>query len=301
MDESNNDFVLKEDSVLSELLHANMWWLKELGTALLILVVGLVLIKIIMRFVSRLTEKSPLDLIVTGYLHTCVRTLLYVLLLIIVLGTLGVSVVSLVAVLSAAFAAVALALKDSLSNLASGILIIANKPFEQGDFIESGSLSGVVDEIHLFNCRLHTLDNKYIMVPNNTLLAGAIVNFSTAEQRRVDVTVQIGYETDLPQVKAVLLGLAAEKPEILAEPEPFVGVCGHGDSAIELIFRVWCKNEDYWTVKVLYQEDENNIIGQYIIILWRKFCCVFGEKILIFLIRSLMCICLRRFNRCFMI
>ncbi len=255
MDGSNNDFVLKEESVLSELLHANMWWLKELGTALLILVVGLVLIKIIMRFVNRLTEKSPLDSIVTGYLHTCVRTLLYVLLLIIVLGTLGVSVVSLVAVLSAAFAAVALALKDSLSNLASGILIIANKPFEQGDFIESGSLSGVVDEIHLFNCRLHTLDNKYIMVPNNTLLAGAIVNFSTAEQRRVDVTVQIGYETDLTQAKAVLLGLAAEKPEILAEPEPFVGVCGHGDSAIELIFRVWCKNEDYWTVYYYLMEE----------------------------------------------
>ena len=127
MDESNNDFVLKEDSVLSELLHANMWWLEELGTALLILVVGLVLIKIIMRFVSRLTEKSPLDLIVTGYLHTCVRTLLYVLLLIIVLGTLGVSVVSLVAVLSAAFAAVALALKDSLSNLASGIFLFADR------------------------------------------------------------------------------------------------------------------------------------------------------------------------------
>lgn len=258
-----------EENILINFLYRNMWWIKELGTALLILAVGWVLIKIIMRFVSKLTAKSPLDSIVTGYLHTCVRTLLYVLLLIIVLGTLGVSVVSLVAVLSAAFAAVALALKDSLSNLASGILIIANKPFEQGDFIESGSLSGVVDEIHLFNCRLHTLDNKYIMVPNNTLLAGAIVNFSAAEQRRVDIIVQVGYETDLAQVKAVLLGMAAEKPEIAAVPEPFVAVSAHGEAAIELIFRVWCKNEDYWAVyyylmeEILLRFRQENIVIPY--------------------------------------
>lgn len=244
-----------EYETFKNLLEANMWWIKELGAALLILVVGWMLIKIIMRFVVKLTAKSPLDSIVTGYLHTCVRTLLYVLLLIIVLGTLGVSVVSLVAVLSAAFAAVALALKDSLSNLASGILIIANKPFEQGDYIESSSITGVVDEIHLFNCRLHTLDNKYIMVPNNTLLAGAIVNYSTADQRRVDIPVQVAYDTNLAQAKATLLDIAAKKPEILADPAPFVGVNAHGDSAIELIFRVWCKNADYWTVYYYLMEE----------------------------------------------
>jgi len=243
------------DNQLLDLLYRNMWWIKEIAAALLILGVGWLLIKVIMRFVGRLTAKSPLDSIVVGYLHTCLRTLLYILLLIIVLGTLGVSVVSLVAVISAAFAAVALALKDSLSNLASGLLIIANKPFEQGDFIESGSFTGVVDEIHLFNCRLHTLDNKYIMVPNNSLLAGAIVNYSTAEQRRVDVTVQVGYESDLAQVRNVLLQMAADKPEILAEPEPFVAVNAHGEAAVELIFRVWCKNADYWTVYYYLMEE----------------------------------------------
>ena len=111
--------------------------------AFLILCVGWVLIKVVMRFAAKLMAKSTLDSIVVGYFSTCLRTLLYILLLIVVLGTMGVSVVSLVAVLSAAFAAVALALKDSLSNLASGLLIIANKPFEQGDYIENASLSGV--------------------------------------------------------------------------------------------------------------------------------------------------------------
>ncbi len=239
----------------NDLLAANMWWIKEIGAALLISAVGWVLIKIIMRFVVRLTAKSPLDSIITGYLHTCVRTLLYILLLIIVLGTLGVSVVSLVAVLSAAFAAVALALKDSLSNLASGMLIIANKPFERGDYIETSAVTGVVDEIHLFNCRLHTLDNKFIMVPNNTLLAGPIINYSTAEQRRVDITVQVAYDTDLAQAKSILLDIAGNKPEVLAEPAPFVGVNAHGDSAVELTFRVWCKNADYWTVYYYLMEE----------------------------------------------
>lgn len=243
------------DNPLLQMLGNNMWWLEELLAALLILCVGWALIKVIMHFAAKLMAKSTLDSIVVGYLGTCLKTLLYILLLIVVLGTMGVSVVSLVAVLSAAFAAVALALKDSLSNLASGLLIIANKPFEQGDYIENGSLCGVVDEIHLFNCRLHTLDNKYIMVPNNTLLAGAIVNYSTASQRRVDVTVQVGYDTDLPKAKAVLLGIAADRPEILAEPEPFVAVSGHGDSAIEMIFRVWCKTEDYWTIYYYIMEE----------------------------------------------
>jgi small conductance mechanosensitive channel len=246
------------ENPLLQLLGANIWWLKELLAAFLILCVGWVLIKVVMRFAAKLMAKSTLDSIVVGYFSTCLRTLLYILLLIVVLGTMGVSVVSLVAVLSAAFAAVALALKDSLSNLASGLLIIANKPFEQGDYIENASLSGVVDEIHLFNCRLHTLDNKYIMVPNNTLLSGAIVNYSTAEKRRVDVTVQVGYDTDLAQAKAVLLGIVADRPEVLAEPAPFVAVSGHGDAAIEMIFRVWCKTEDYWTVYYYIMEEVIN-------------------------------------------
>jgi small conductance mechanosensitive channel len=224
-------------------------------SAAVILIVGLIAIKLVLSVVNRLGSNSRLEPIVVGYIKTCVKVVLYVILGIVVLSRLGVSVVSLVAVLSAAAAAVALALQNSLSNLAAGILIIVNKPFSKGDFIENSSVAGVVDEIHLLNCRLHTNDNKFVVVPNNNLISGVITNYSYADKRRVDTKVNIGYDDDLDKTKQVLLQIAAENPQILSEPEPFVGVAAHNDSSVELDFRVWCKTGDYWNV-FYYVEEE---------------------------------------------
>lgn len=233
----------------------NYGWLDNFMAAVLIFILGLIGIKLILNFVRRATAKSRLEPIVANYLVICIKALLYVLLLIIVLSKLGVSVVSLVAVLSAAFAAVALALQDSLSNLAAGILIIVNKPFDKGDYIENSSLAGIVDEIHLFNCRLYTNDNKYIVVPNNSLVSSVITNYSYAENRRVDTVIQVAYDTDIAKAKAVLLEIAAKRREILAEPAPIAVISAHGDSAIEITYRVWCKNADYWTVYYYIMEE----------------------------------------------
>lgn len=241
---------------LQNFFTSNDWsLLNSWVAAVCIFIFGLLAIKLILNFVRKAMTKSRLEPIIAGYFVTCVKALLYVLLLIIVLSKLGVSVVSLIAVLSAAFAAVALALQDSLSNLAAGILIIINKPFDKGDYIENASLAGVVDEIHLFNCRLHTNDNKYIVVPNNNLIGGVITNYSYAASRRVDTVVQVAYNTDITKVKAILMEIAAARPEILADPAPFAAVSAHGDSAIEFTYRVWCKNADYWAVYYYIMEE----------------------------------------------
>lgn len=241
----NTDYVLAKAQVVGERIVA----------AALIFIVGLIVIDLALMFVRKATARSKLDKIVGNYLHICVKAVLFIILAIIVLSTLGVSVVSLVALISAAAAAVALALQSSLSNLAAGILIIVNKPFVAGDYIECASIAGVVDEIHLFNCRLHTLDNKYVVIPNNTLIGGVITNFSYAEQRRVDIKLSISYAGDLDQARAVLQEVAAVNPQILTEPAPFVGVAAHNDSAVELDYRVWCATGDYWPVFYYLQEE----------------------------------------------
>ncbi len=233
--------------------------IQKMGTnvlsASLILIVGLIAVKLALKFVDRLFARSPLEPIIVGYIRTCAKVAMYILLIIIVLSKLGVSVVSLIAVMSAACAAIALALQDSLSNLAAGILIIVNKPFSRGDYIETAALNGVVDEIHLFNCRLHTLDNKFVVVPNNTLIGGVITNYSYADKRRVDSVVSVGYDDDLDRVKQTLRNIAEAHPLILKEPGMLIGVTAHNESSVDIDFRVWCKNEDYWTVYYYIKEE----------------------------------------------
>lgn len=228
---------------------------EKIVTAALIFIVGLIAYEIVVMLISKFINRTRLDKIVANYLIICVKALLMITLVVIVLSALGVSVVSLVALLSAAAAAVALALQNSLSNLAAGILIIVNKPFVAGDFIESASVTGVVDEIHLFNCRLHTLDNKFVVIPNNTLIGGVIVNYSYADKRRVDLKVAISYAGDIDKTRAVLLKIAEDTPLALADPAPFVGVASHGDSAVVLDYRVWCATDNYWPTFYYLQEE----------------------------------------------
>lgn len=233
--------------------------LEKMGTNIissaLILIIGMIAIKLALKFVDGIFSKSRMDPIIIGYVRTCVKVALYILLATIVLSNMGVSIVSMIAVMSAACAAIALALQDSLSNLAAGILIIINKPFDRGDYVETASVNGVVDEIHLFNCRLHTLDNKFVVVPNNTLVGGVITNYSYAENRRVDSVVSVGYDDDLDKVKATLRDIADRNPLILKDPAMLIGVTGHGESSVDIDFRVWCKNENYWAVYYYIKEE----------------------------------------------
>lgn len=164
----------------------------------------------------------------------------------IVAGSLGIDTSSLLAILSVAGLAVSLAIQDSLSNLASGIVILVSKPFKVGDYVTAGGFSGTVQEIGITHTRLATTDNQIILVPNSAITAAAVTNFSTAEIRRLDLVFSASYDAPAETVKEALAE-AVDIPQVMKDQPVFIRLSKYGDSAIEYTVRVWVRNSDYWT------------------------------------------------------
>ena len=228
-----------------------------LGKVAAILIVGLIVIKLILRFERKILEKSTLDESVYLFVLRASKIALWVVLVIAVLPNIGVNPASLVTVLGAGGAAIALALKDSLGNVAGGILILINKPFAKGDTIELSGVIGVVDEIDLLTTQLHTADNKIVTVPNGTITTSVLINYSREERRRVDCQFSISYEADILHAKEILCNVAGCDERILQDEEhsPVIGVAEHGDSGIFMDLKVWCSTPDYFDVKYYLEEN----------------------------------------------
>ena len=153
-----------------------------------------------------------------------------------------------VAIVGAAGLAVGLALKDSLGNFASGVMLVMFRPFKKGDFVEVAGVAGSVEEIRIFSTTLTTPDNKLIIIPNGQVAAGTITNYSANDQRRVDLVFGVGYDDDLKVTREVLTRLCAEHPKVLDDPETKIFVMNLGDSSVDFAVRPWAKTEDYWAV-----------------------------------------------------
>ncbi len=237
--------------------------------AVVVFAVGMVLIKLALKITQKALEKTRLDKSVHKFVMTATRYTLYIILAVVILTSLKVPTAPLVTVLGACGAAVALALKDSLGNIASGIIILANKPFIRGDVIEVTRITGIVQSIDLLVTTLKTYDNKVITIPNGTITASVLVNYSREEKRRVDLTFTISYDSDIAKAKDVLLAVAESNSDIFADPAPVIGVAEHQDSAILLDLKVWCENSRYYDVRYYLEEqvklafDEANITIPY--------------------------------------
>lgn len=219
------------------------------------LLIGYIIIRMLLGVLKKILEKSTLDVSLHTFILNSVKAALWIVLIVTVLGVLGIPTSTFVAVLGAAGAAIALALKDSLGNIAGGIIILVTKPFKQGDFIDITEIAGVVEHIDLLYTTLRTFDNKIVSIPNGKITTGVMVNYSKEDIRRVDCRFSVGYDDDIAEVKNVLFAVAEANPDILAEPEPFAGVAGHGESAVEIDFRVWCDTDKYWDVKYFLEEN----------------------------------------------
>ncbi|MCI8608169.1 MAG: mechanosensitive ion channel family protein [Firmicutes bacterium] len=234
-------------------------------SVVILLAVGLILIKIILHLTKKALVRSVLDGAVYQFVLNSVRIVLWVVLIVALLTQLKVPTAPLVTVLGACGAAVALALKDSLGNIAGGLLILVNQPFKKGDMIDAAGITGVVERIDLFVTTLKTFDNKVITVPNGMLNTSVIVNYSTEPMRRVDCTFGISYDADIAKAKDVILAVAESNSDIYKEPAPFIGVASHLDSAVSLDLKVWCNTQAYYDVKYYLEEqvklafDEANI------------------------------------------
>ena len=201
-----------------------------------------------LKRIRRILESKSADPTITRFLDNVMNVTLKTVLIIIILQYIGVNLTGLTTIVASAGVALSLALKGSLANLAGGVIILVARPFNVGDFIETTEHSGVVEKISIFYTYLVTFDNKQILIPNGILTDSSIVNYSSKEIRRVDITFSVSYEEDVIRVKNVLINILKNNELVLEEPEFFVGISMHGDSAINFIVKAWCKTEDYWTV-----------------------------------------------------
>ena len=220
----------------------------KVATALAIFLVGKFLIKLLVNGISKLMQKQNIDTTLETFICNLVRISLMVVVVIAAIGALGVETTSFIAIFGAAGLAVGLALQGSLSNFASGVLIVLFRPYRVGDFIEAAGIAGSVEEVQILTTILKTGDNKQIIVPNSQIMDSIITNYSANDTRRVDMVVGVSYDDDLDKVRKTLEELIAAEERILAEPATTIAISALADSSVNFVVRPWVKSSDYWGV-----------------------------------------------------
>lgn len=214
--------------------------------ALIIAVVGILLIRVLLKAVHKLLEKSKLEKTAHGLIESALNVVSYVLLALIVASRLGIDVSGIVALASVLTLAVSLALQNILANVIGGFTLLYTKPFTSGDFVEVAGQSGTVQEISLAYTKLATGDNKIVSIPNSAVVAAQIVNYTVTGKRRVDVNVSASYDAPVEKVLEALRE-AGKVETALPEHAPFAAVKNYGESAIGYVLQVWSTADDYWT------------------------------------------------------
>ncbi|MEM9171772.1 MAG: mechanosensitive ion channel domain-containing protein [Pseudomonadota bacterium] len=212
-------------------------------------IVGRMIVSLIMKAVVKIMERTEFDELLERFVATIIRTFLNVFVIVAALTHLGFEMTTVVAVLGAAGLAVGLALQGSLSNFASGVLIIMFRPYTNGDYIEAGGEAGSVNEVTLFNTILITPDNRRVIVPNSSITGGPIVNYSAFSTRRIDMVIGVGYDDDLKQTKQILNDIIKADSRILDNPAPTVAVSELADSSVNFVVRPWVNSGDYWATR----------------------------------------------------
>jgi small conductance mechanosensitive channel len=220
----------------------------NLAIAIAIFVVGRWLARRVQKTLEKILRRREVDEVLVDFLGTIASTLIIIIAVIAAVDTLGIPATSFMAILGAAGLAIGLALKDSLSNFASGVMLVLFRPFTKGDFVDAGGTMGTVDEIHLVSTILTTPDNKQIIVPNALMYTSAITNYSAKDTRRVDMVIGVGYNDDLKIAAAILTKICQNHPKVLKDPAPKIFINNLGDSSVDFVVRPWAKSEDYWTV-----------------------------------------------------
>jgi small conductance mechanosensitive channel len=216
--------------------------------AIVIFIVGKFVAKLISSATKKVLTHKKFDDTVISFVASLVYGLVVIVAFIAAISHLGFNTTSLVAIVGAAGLAIGLALQGSLSNFASGILLISLKPFKAGDFVEIAGTAGVVEEVHVFSTQLRTGDNKTVIIPNGGITNGNIVNYSAKPTRRIDLVIGVGYSADLKQTKQILNDVVSSHDLVLKEPAITIGVSELADSSVNFIVRPWVKTSDYWPV-----------------------------------------------------
>ncbi len=217
-------------------------------TALAIFFVGKFIIRLVMRALQKVMQKQDVEDTLETFVSNLVRSALMIVLVIATIGALGIETTSFIAIFGAAGLAVGLALQGSLSNFASGVLIVLFRPYRVGDFVEAAGIAGVVEQVQILTTIMKTGDNKQIIVPNSQIMDSIITNYSANDTRRVDMVVGVSYDDDLDKVRETIEALIAADDRILDEPAPKIAVSELADSSVNFVVRPWVNSADYWGV-----------------------------------------------------
>lgn len=237
---------------MSSMWSAFLTWLvsmlPRLAASVLLFGLGWWLSNVVTRLMRRAVTRAKGDAGVTTFLSSLLNILLKVIISIMAIAQLGVDVTSLIAAIGTAGLAVGLAMKDNMSNVASGAQIVLTGPFHVGDYLSvpAESVEGTVERIEMMYTTLRTFDNKEVVLLNMKLTSSTIVNYTAMKTRRLDLTYSVSYSTDLDQAKALLTRLCEEEEKIEKDPVPLIAVGEYGDSSIAIVVKVWCKIENYW-------------------------------------------------------
>ena len=224
------------------------WGLQVVG-ALAVLIVGRMVARTLRRGTRAALARAGTDETLIPFLSGLVYYVALAVVLIAVLGLFGIETTSLVAMLGAAGLAVGLALQGTLSNFASGVMLLLFRPFKKGDFVDVAGVKGTVDEVGIFTTVLNTPDNVRIIVPNSEIYGSTITNYAAYETRRNDIVIGVSYADDLGTAEAVIRRVLDADERVMREPAPQVAVAELGDSSVNFVVRPWCTRADYWDLR----------------------------------------------------
>lgn len=246
---------------LNSLSLQNLWekfleFLPHIVAAALIFAIGFWLSSLIGKLVVKWMQRHSIDATVHAFVRSCIVLILRTIVILSALATLGINVNSFIAAIGAAGATAGIGLKDSVSQFASGIQILLNKPFKKGDYIAVDTVEGTVDEIKLMQTTLRTTDNKLVILPNSTITLDAITNYTAQDIRRLDINYRIARITQLDAARKIILEYIEKLPGIIydTDKKPRVVVTGQDAAGIIVTVQIWCKAENYWDNLYFMQE-----------------------------------------------
>ncbi|CAL4324595.1 small-conductance mechanosensitive channel MscS [Buchnera aphidicola] len=266
---------MHELSVVSDINHAGTWlirnqeilltYITNFTSAIVILIAGLFSGKIISKGVNTVLITRHIDATIAGFLSALMRYIIITFTLIASLGRIGVQTTSIIAILGAAGMAIGLALQGSLSNFAAGVLLVTLRPFKTGEYVNLGNVSGTVLNIHIFYTTLRTLDGKMVVVPNNKIISGNVINYSREPARRNEFTISVSYDTDIDLVISVLRQVVESEERVIKDRDIIIGLSELAPSSLNFIVRCWSNTNDlnnvYWDLMAKFKKalDHNNI------------------------------------------
>ena len=236
------------DQLLEKLLDMSITAGKHILAAAVVFFLGRIVVRFLNNLFAKMLSRRKIDVGVQSFLRSAVNILLTVLLVVSVIGALGISTTSFAALLASAGVAIGMALSGNLQNFAGGLIILLFKPYKVGDWIEAQGVQGRVTEIQIFHTILTMVDNKVVYIPNGSMSTAVVINYTRNETRRVEWTIGVDYGEDVERVRAAIRGVVDGDARILADPAPFVAVGALADSSVNIVVRVWTRQEDYWAV-----------------------------------------------------